>query len=114
MSAAPMFPRARTSDPATSHEAAAAIESSGLAAMQLDRTADAVTRHPGHTTAELAQLIAATTGEDEGTVRHWLGRRMSEAARLGRIVGAGRRTCAVTGRTATLWAPVARKSMGQR
>lgn len=100
-SGAPRFPRARRSDPSSSHQAAAVIEISGAAASQTARILQTLERLPGSTSAELAKA----TGMDY----HAVARRLPELAAAGKI----RRTppsadavpCAVSGRRVSRWWP---------
>lgn len=87
-------PRARTSDPSTSHRAAHEIEP---ALGDLQRKAVATVRQwPDRTCQELADLLAL---RDPRT----LNRRITEVARRGWIVSSGERRCSVTGRVARTW-----------
>lgn len=72
-----MIHLARTSDPKSSHVAAADLVSTGKLLDQQTMAAVAVQRHPGQSSLHLAAL----TGLD----RHMLGRRLPELARQGRI-----------------------------
>ena len=69
---APTFPRAKSSDPRSSHEAAAEMERSGRDKAQTEAVLAALKRHDGATTAELALW----SGMDLYAVR----RRMTELA----------------------------------
>lgn len=71
------LPRARRNDGDGSHAAADALERSGRAAQQLSDVLDAVRKHTGSTSRELAAL----TGLD----RHLVGRRLPELAAKGLI-----------------------------
>lgn len=88
-------PIARASDPLSSHLAAEAITASGTRFSQQEDAADAVSRHPGHTSQELAEL----TGLD----RYMLARRLPECETAGRVRKGPMRTCTVTGRKAHEW-----------
>ncbi len=81
---------ARSSDLSTSHDAAHYVVASGLQAHQHDQSAKAVTDYPGMTSNELAQA----TGLD----RYML---------AGRVWRGPNKPCAVSGRTACTWWPVA-------
>lgn len=91
---------ARNTDPLTSNLAASEVVASGLQAYQQRLAVAAVRAHPGHTSAELAQI----TGPD----RYMLARRLPEC--IGYYVRAcnqdAKRTCTVTGRKAMTWEPV--------
>lgn len=71
------LPRARRNDGDGSHAAADALERSGRAAQQLAAVLDAVRKHTGSTSRELAAL----TGLD----RHLVGRRLPELAARGLV-----------------------------
>jgi len=90
---------ARSTDISTSHEAASHVVSSGLQAVQQDRAARAVLAHPGLTSMELAKL----TGQD----RYMLARRLPELLGDGRAWRGPKKPCAVSGRSACTWWPVA-------
>ena len=70
-------PRARRSDGDGSHIAADQLERSGRAAQQLSACLEAVRRHPGCTSRELAALV--------GLDRHLVGRRCPELAKRGSV-----------------------------
>ncbi|WP_414615143.1 winged helix-turn-helix domain-containing protein [Stenotrophomonas pavanii] len=90
---------ARSTDPQSSHIAAADLAASGALRVQRPKTEVAVIRHPGQSSLHLWTL----TGLD----RHMLGRRLSELARVGRIWRAPTARCATTGKPACTWWPVA-------
>ncbi|HDS1582172.1 TPA: winged helix-turn-helix domain-containing protein [Stenotrophomonas maltophilia] len=90
---------ARSTDPHTSHAAAADLVACGALRVQHAQTEAAVIRHPGHSSLHLATL----TGLD----RHMLGRRLPELAREGRIWRGPSAPYASTGRPACTWWPVA-------
>lgn len=90
---------ARSTDPHTSHAAAADLVACGALRVQHAKTEAAVIRHPGHSSLHLATL----TGLD----RHMLGRRLPELAREGRIWRGPSAPCATTGKPACTWWPVA-------
>ncbi len=69
---------ARKSDPPSSHEAAAKVESTGVAKHQRERVIDLVYLHPGKTSKELA----AIDGEMD---RHAVARRLPEAEAMKEI-----------------------------
>lgn len=95
-------PAARSTDPETSHEAAAAITESGERAKQQDRAAAAVRKHPGLTSAELAQAI--------GMNRYALARRLPEVETAKEVVKGAARTCEVSRRKAVTWWPVVQQA----
>ena len=70
-------PRARRTDADSSHAAADQLERSGRAAAQLQAVLDAVRRHGGSTSKELAELA--------GLDRHLVGRRLPELAAQGLV-----------------------------
>ncbi|HID8537167.1 winged helix-turn-helix domain-containing protein [Stenotrophomonas riyadhensis] len=90
---------ARSTDPQSSHIAAADLVSTGKLLDQQTMAAVAVQRHPGQSSLHLAAL----TGLD----RHMLGRRLPELAREGRIWRGPTAPCATTGKPACTWWPVA-------
>jgi len=90
---------ARSTDPRSSHIAAADLGTSGALRVQHAKTEAAVIRHPGHSSLHLSVL----TGLD----RHMLGRRLPELAREGRIWRGPTAPCATTGKPACTWWPVA-------
>ncbi len=90
---------ARSTDPHTSHAAAADLVACGALRVQHAKTEAAVIRHPGHSSLHLSTL----TGLD----RHMLGRRLPELAREGRIWRGPSAPCATTGKPACTWWPVA-------
>lgn len=88
-------PAARNSDPVTSHLAAEEITASGVRFSQQRQVADAVRRHPGHTSQELAELT--------GLERYMLARRLSECETAGTVKRGEPKRCSVTGRQALTW-----------
>lgn len=90
---------ARSTDPHTSHAAAADLVASGALRVQHAKTEAAVIRHPGHSSLQLSAL----TGLD----RHMLGLRLPELAREGRIWRGPSAPCATTGKPTCTWWPVA-------
>jgi len=99
-------PRARETDPATSHQSAAAIKATGALGEQQRDAAQLVRLFPGHTTSELAKLKVEKLGA-EGSWEKWrhiLGRRLSELAGV-HVDGRAERRCKVTGRRALTWWP---------
>lgn len=89
---------ARTTDPATSWEAAEHVVTSGKAAMQQSTAMQAVKANPGHTSAELARYCTLD--------RYQLARRLPELEDAGRVIRGPSRKCLATGHSATTWWPV--------
>lgn len=92
------FARVRTTDPASSHEAAARIENTGKAEGQRMRFLAAVQQHPGLTAAELAQH---TPGLD----RYAANRRLADLAEEGVVYRGDIRECAVLHTRCMTWWP---------
>jgi len=90
---------ARSTDPQSSHIAAAALAESGALRVQHAKTEAAVIRHPGQSSLHLSTL--------SGLDRHMLGRRQPELARVGRVWRDPTAPCASTGKPACTWWPVA-------
>ncbi len=90
---------ARSTDPHTSHAAAADLVASGALRIQHVKAEAAVIRHPGQSSLHLSTL----TGLD----RHMLGRSLPELAREGRIWRGPSAPCATTGKPACTWWAVA-------
>jgi len=89
-------PAARRGDPSTSHEAAEHVTASGARQRHIAIVIDAVRRHPGRTSMELAPLC--------GLERHEVARRTADAETTGAIrKGAARRQA--NGRSAVTWWP---------
>jgi len=88
---------ARVSDPVTSHLAAAEHTDSGKRGRHIGIVIDAVHRHPGRTSAELAPLC--------GLERHEVARRTADAERVGAIRKGEIRLCNTSGRSAVTWWP---------
>lgn len=84
-------PRARATDPSSSHAAADELERSGRADRQLDQVQRLVRRYPGRTSKMLA-----TMGRVD---RYMVARRLSELERQGRV----RRRDAGGGAQLTWW-----------
>ena len=98
----PRFPRARSTDARSSHEAAASIEASGKAKSDLKLVLAAVRTYPNSTTAELAKFARID--------RYTVARRMPELHTLG-LVGRYEPTaitapCSVSGKKVIRWSPV--------
>lgn len=89
---------ARTQDPVTSHEAALAMEASGIAAAHRHRCLAAVTATPGLTAAEIAEAI--------GLERHEPSRRLPELRDQGLVSNGALRICRARGRRSLTWYPV--------
>ncbi|HIE0125284.1 TPA: winged helix-turn-helix domain-containing protein [Stenotrophomonas maltophilia] len=90
---------ARATDLSTSHEAARYVVESGMQGDQQAAAAVAVKCHPGLTSNELAQ--------ETGMCRYVLARRLPELAETGRVWRGPKKPCAVSGRSACTWWPVA-------
>ena len=95
----PRFPRARTTDASSSHDAAAKVERTGAAKRQAQEVLQAFTRFPMATTAELAQLANLN--------RTMVARRAPELATGGFLVryepGKDTVPCEVTGIKCVRW-----------
>jgi len=91
---------ARTADPTTSHDAADAIERSGIADAHRRRCLAHVLQRPGLTAAEIARAI--------GLERHAPSRRLPELRDAGLVVNGSIRTCSVKGRRSLTWFPIAK------
>lgn len=90
---------ARSTDPATSYEAADKVESSGRAPRQRWRCLECLRRHPGATAAEIADYI--------GMERHMPSRRLPELRVAGDVYNGKARICSVTkNRSMTWWVTV--------
>lgn len=93
---------ARTTDPSTSHQAAAAAERRGVAAAHRLLCLAAVTREPGLTAAEIAERV--------GLERHKPSRRLPELRDDGLVVNGPARLCSVQGRLSITWVPTEAQS----
>lgn len=71
----PAFPRARRTDPSSSHDAATMVEDLGIAKAQAQRVLDALRRFPMATSKELSKLA--------GLDRVMVARRLPELAKAG-------------------------------
>lgn len=89
----------RTSDPQTSHDAAAQVESVGTAASHRATCLDEVIRQPGQTAAEIARRA--------GLDRHIPSRRLPELRAAGLVYNDEARVCRETGNSSMTWLPVA-------
>lgn len=88
---------ARSQDPVTSHEAAHAMEVSGIAAAHRHRCLTAVETTPGLTAAEISEAV--------GLERHEPSRRLPELRDQGLIVNGALRICRARGRRILTWYP---------
>lgn len=88
---------ARSTDPHTSHAAAAEHRASGRQATNMLTVARAVRRHPGRTSAELAELCELE--------RHEVARRTADAEHRGMIRKGESRRCCTSARLAVTWWP---------
>jgi RIO-like serine/threonine protein kinase len=97
----PHFPRARRDDARSSHDAAAAIESSGTARLQAERVLAALRKYPNSTSRELAQYARLD--------RYEVARRLPELHEAGLVtrydVSAITVPCSVSGKRAVRWCP---------
>ncbi len=89
--------QARATDPATSHEAAARVEASGVADDQRSRCLAEVRRLPGQTCGEI--------GDNIGLQRHAVGRRLPELRTAGLVKNGDPRLCRVQGTRQMTWYP---------
>jgi predicted ArsR family transcriptional regulator len=92
-----MKARARREDPATSHEAAQGVESSGKAHDQRSLCLERVKRCPGETAAEIAAALHIE--------RHIPSRRLPELRDAGLVKNGTSRVCGVMGRQSMTWLP---------
>jgi hypothetical protein len=99
-------PRARTSDPATSHTAARRIKDSGTLGRQQRAVLALVQAWPGHTSGELAMKYAVQDMSTRGWqhYRPMVARRLPELEPVHVRKGAAR-TCAITGSSCVTWWP---------
>lgn len=100
-------PRARNSDPRTSHTAAARIKATGALGRQQSLVLEYVRRWPGHTSAELARRMAIARDDDARmwvAYRHMVARRTSELHPT-RIRRGASRVCDVCGSDCLTWYP---------
>lgn len=96
LQSAPLFAHARGTDPATSHEAARKVESSGAARFNRTKCLNAVRDNPGRTAAEIAVLC--------GLERHEPSLRLPELREAGLVANGAARYCNVNkGRAMTWW-----------
>ena len=87
--------RSRTTDPASSREAAEKIASSGQLTRQCIVVLDALQRFPNSTSAELS--------EHAGLDRHMVARRLPDLERAGRVTKGEIRKCKSNGSKAVQW-----------
>lgn len=98
-------PRARETDPNTSHEAGEEVRSSGRLGRQQRDVLEAVNRWPECTSAELAQHMAALRGCHLSELRWMVARRLPELEPH-KVAKGEARPCSVTRRRAHTWRPV--------
>lgn len=96
-------PRARRSDPATSHEAAEAIKANGTLSSQQRRALELVKRFPGRTCWELAEIEAREKGGTPERHERWIGRRLPELC--AHVCASDAMSKVVRGRRARTWWP---------
>lgn len=99
-----LFPNARAADPVTSREAGAMLELSGVADSHRAQCMDAVQKHPGRTSAELA-VCGVFDDWAADKRRHEVARRLPELRDRGQIENGPARPCEVTGNKALTWYP---------
>lgn len=92
-----LSPAARSTDPITSHLASEEHTASGKRACHIAIVIDAVRRHPGMTSAELAPICKLE--------RHEVARRTADAEKCGAIRKGEIRKCDIGGRCAVTWWP---------
>jgi hypothetical protein len=95
-------PRARTTDPESSHLAAREVKESGRLGKQQHDVLEAVCQWPGRTSAELAAKLAP---DNWFSLRHMVARRLPELEPIHVRKGA-LRECSKTRRAAVTWFPV--------
>lgn len=88
---------ARTGDPATSHQAAESLTTSGARYTAKKAVLSWVKRHPDSTSAELAGKAPDTMGHPT------IHKRLPDLRRDGLVVNGPVRTCTVTGRPSLTW-----------
>ena len=88
---------ARFTDPATSHEAAADVEATGVAHQQRGVCLQEVLNRPGQTAAEIAVAV--------GLERHAPSRRLPELRKAGLVYNGEHRECREQRRRAVTWYP---------
>lgn len=92
------IPRARRSDPSTSHIAAERMRESGALGKQAQAVLEAVRNWPGCTAVEIAQRAQID--------RHAVSRRLPELAKSNQVRRGPPRNCSVNGRPQSTWRPV--------
>jgi hypothetical protein len=90
-----LIPAARSTDPATSHEAAKRVTRSGLRHRQMDDVVGLVERFPGRTSKELAEISMLD--------RHMIARRLPDAEKVGLVMRGRPKVCSVSGGRAVTW-----------
>lgn len=88
---------ARNSDPITSHAAAHEHVANGNQECHLKIIVEAIGKHPGSTSAELAEIT--------GLERHEAARRTSDARRKGMAEQGESRPCRMSGKQSITWWP---------
>jgi len=91
-------PAARATDPSTSHAAAALVTATGKRHSQAERVLDALRRHPGSTSAELAKRM--------GVDRFMPARRLKELETGRRAMRGNVRRCTACGNPSETWWPL--------
>jgi hypothetical protein len=90
-------PKARSTDPETSHDAAEQVVKSGLVGRQQAEVLALVRAHQGCTSAELGELLVG-----QGA-RFIVARRLPELERLGKVRRGDKRICRAHGTMAVTW-----------
>lgn len=90
---------ARSTDPISSHLAAAEMVDSGEQDRQCQIVLKLVRRCPGHTCSELAAFCVELD-------RHQIARRLPDLRTAGKVRNGVERPCSVSGRTQCTWHPV--------
>lgn len=93
---------ARTTNPATSQDAAQQHESSGKAASHRETILSYVRTFPGKTSAEIAFAVRME--------RHEAARRLPELREVGLVVNGEARKCTVSGTQQMTWLPAVRRN----
>lgn len=101
-----MKARARREDPATSHEAAQGVETTGKAKDQRTICLERVRRCPGETAAEIAVALHIE--------RHIPSRRLPELRDGGLVKNGTPRICGVMGRQSLTWLPESERPMSEK
>lgn len=86
---------ARSTDPITSHQAAAAVEASGGASIQRRKCMDALHTMQGATSAEIAKAA--------GIDRYAAARRLPELRKAGKVANGPDKLCSVGNSMAMTW-----------